>query len=661
MEIWGALLLVAVAVATIALYVLVIRRLLDFRTGFVRTAAAAVLALYVSPTLLQSLARSGGLTPVPVDGEDPHVGLRLLFLGLSVLASTVAAMVVLVVAELLVPTGSLPGPLGLLRGGRARYRRLRRYLQILRIAVRHDLGRFLRGGRAPARTPGGRRELARSLRDALQEGGVTFVKLGQVLSTRADLLPPEFVAELSTLQDRAVPMPWAQVRAVVTAELGERADTALAEVDETPLAAASIGQVHVARLASGEEVVVKVQRPDIGPVLERDLDIIARLADTVARRTRWGRALGVRELAEGFAVALREELDFTVERDNMRAVAAAAEAEGPSLTVPNPHAELCTRRVLVMERLPGVPLGSAGPLLAGLAPERRSAMATTLLDAVLGQMLGAGVFHADPHPGNVLVTADGAVGLLDFGSVGRLDGTTRQALGRLLLAIDRMDSLAACDALLELVERPGEIDERRLERALGQILVRYASPGATVGAAAFTALFTLVTSAGLRIPAEVAGVFRAMATIEGTLAVLDPGFDVVAVARTLGRQRFGDVGVPQVRRAVEDELVTLLPLLRRLPRRLDRIADTVEHGELTARVRLFSDAEDRRLVVGLVQQTLLTLLAATSGVMAAVLLASDRGPHLTPSLALYSVFGYCLLVIGVVLALRVLILIFQRE
>src|SRR5690348_16234001 len=144
MEIWGARLLAAVLVATVTLYVLVIRRLQVIRTGFVRTAGAAVFALYLAPTLMRTLSRSAGLTPVPAAGEDPDLGLRTLFLALAVLGSTVAAMVLLVVAELLVPTGSLPGPLGIFRGGRARYRRLRRYLQIVRIAARHDLGRFLR-------------------------------------------------------------------------------------------------------------------------------------------------------------------------------------------------------------------------------------------------------------------------------------------------------------------------------------------------------------------------------------------------------------------------------------------------------------------------------------------------------------------------------------
>jgi ubiquinone biosynthesis protein len=668
MELTATLLVVGVAVTMVALYVLVIRRLLDFRTGFVRTAAVAVLALYLAPTLLQTMSRAAGLALLAPPAGDRQLGLRVLLLVLSVLAATVAAMVLLVLAELLVPTGTLPGPIELSRSWRARYRRMHRYLQIVRIAVRHGLGRFLRGQpRSATDSPGGRRELAHSLRLALEEGGVTFIKLGQLLSTRGDLLPAEFVTELGTLQDRATPMPWERIRDVLEREYGRPPDQVFAAIEQTPLAAASIGQVHGARLRTGEQVVVKVQRPDVHRVLDRDLDIIARLAGTVARRTRWGRSLGVRELAEGFATALREELDFTVERDNMRAVAAAtsppAGPTGPvaAIRVPVPYAPLCTSRVLVMERLDGVPLGTAGPLLADLGAELRRSMAGSLLAAVLGHMLQIGVFHADPHPGNVLIGRDGTIGLLDFGSVGRLDGTSREALGRLLLAIDRMDSLAASDALLELVDRPGEIDERRLERALGQILVRYASPGATVGAAAFTALFRLVTEAGLRVPAEIAGVFRAMATIEGTLGVMDPQFDVVDAARRLGRDRLGDVGVTRARRALEDELVTVLPLLRRLPRRVDRIADSIEHGQLTARVSLLADPADRRLVVGLLHQVLLTVLGATAGLMAVILLSSAGGPRLAPALGLYEVFGYGLLVIGIVLALRVLILIFQRE
>ena len=193
--------------------------------------------------------------------------------------------------------------------------------------------------------------MARSLRLALTEGGVTFVKLGQMLSTRADLLPAPFVAELSSLQDDVPPEPWEAVAPVIEAELGRPVDEVFTEVDRTPLAAASVGQVHAARLADGTEVVVKVQRPHARRQATGDLDIVLRLAAWLDRSTSWGRRLGVRDLARGFAASLEEELDYRTEVANMRAVAATLDPDGP-VRVPQAWPELSGRRVMVIERLP---------------------------------------------------------------------------------------------------------------------------------------------------------------------------------------------------------------------------------------------------------------------------------------------------------------------
>ena len=649
------LLLIPTTVVTVLVFGAVIRRLLGVRLGLLRTVLAAVLAFLVAEPLLRALLPESGQT---------DLGTALLFGALAICGASLLAMIVLVIAEVIVPDGSIPGPVELWRGWRTRLARSRRYSQILRIAVRHGLGRFLRGWRHTGlESSTSRHELARSVRRAMDEGGVTFVKLGQQLSTRRDLVPAEFVQELTNLQDNAAPIPWEEVEKVLTAELGRPVEDVFAVVDQEPLAAASVAQVHAARLPGGADVVVKVQRPGIAQVVERDMDILLRLAHTLEVRTHWGRSLGLTNLAGGFADALREELDFTTERDNLRVMAAALDTSAcRGVRVPRPHPELCTERVLVMQRLTGTPLATAEPVLTALGDDERQRIAATLLDTVFDQVLERGMFHVDLHPGNVLVDDDGSLGLLDLGSVGRLDGTTRMAIGRLMAALGRTDSLAASDALLELVDRPEEIDEREMERALGVLIVRYTSPGATTGAAAFSALFRLITSQRLAVPPQVAAVFRTFATLEGTLLIIDPQFDLVAQARKTGRGRATEALAPQrLRQAAEDELAALLPVLRRLPRRVDRIADAVEHGRLSVNVRLFADSRDRRVITDLLHQALLTVLGAAAGVMAVLLLGIRDGPQVTESVELYSLFGYGLLIVAVVLVLRVLIVIFRRD
>ena len=633
-------------VLTVLVFAASVRRLLGLYFSPLRTLVAGLLAFFLSSPIINSI---NGDTV----GTDKPVLPGLWFVMLGIACALLVGMVFLVLAEALVPSGTLPGPLYLVRGIRRRMARAHRYAQIGRIIMRHGLGPYLRGGRrAELATSDGRRRLARSLRRALDDGGVTFVKLGQVLSTRRDLLPQEFVDELSQLQDQAAQLPWDQVEPIVAADVGQ---DVFVEFDRTPMAAASVAQVHAARLASGADVVVKIRRPDVDTVVERDLDIVARLARTMQRSTKWGRSIGTVELARGFADALREELDFRVEARNMTAIAAAAAARGASddVVIPSPHLDLCTRRVLVMQRLDGVPLNAARPA----DPQR---VAGTLLDCVLRQVVIDGVFHADPHPGNVLLLGDGRLGLLDFGSVGRIDAGLRSALQRLLSGLDRGDPTAVTDSFLELVARPDELDEQRLERALGQFMVRHLSPGLAPDVRMFTDLFAIVSDYGLAIPPEVAAVFRSLATLEGGLAQLAPAFDVVGEARTFATTHFADQFRPEaIRRSAEQELAALLPMLRRLPRRIDRIAGALEHGRLGLRVRLLADEADRRVVTGLLHQVLLTALASTTGIMAVLMLGLHGGPQLTAKVGLFEFFGYCLLVISAILALRVLVLIFR--
>jgi ubiquinone biosynthesis protein len=625
------------------------RRLLGANFGLVRLFLAGAIALLVAGPISQSLA------PHTVLGDDSVV--PLWFLLLSIACALLVAMILLVVAEALVPTGRVT-PLLWARGLRARLARTRRYLQILTIAVRHGLGPYLRG-RDPA-TAGSRSRLARSLRQALDAGGVTFVKLGQVLSTRRDLLPPEFVRELGALRDQAAPVPSDLIEEVLRRELGAPVDQLFARFDPEPLAAASVGQVHTARLLSGADVVVKVQRPGVRAVVERDLDIVRRLAATLHARTRWGRAAGLVDLADGFTRAIREELDFHVEARNIAAVRASVLDE-KEVVLPEPHEALCTERVLVMRRLRGVPLAGARPVIAarGLEP---ADVARTLLFCVLRQIMIGGVFHADPHPGNVLLLEDGRLGLLDFGSVGRLDAAMRQALQRLLLGLDSGDPATVSDALLLIVNRPDEVDEERLERSLGQFMAQHLGPGAPAGAQMFVDLFQLITHYRLSVPPEVAAVFRSLATLEGALGDVAPGFNVVVEARGFAGRYLAEMLRPAaLRQAAMDELTTLLPLLRRLPRRIDRIAGALERGRLNVNVRLLADERDRQHMMALLHRSLTTVIGGVAGIMAVMLLGIDDDPRVTDEVGLFDLFGYGLLVVAAVLGLRVLVAIFRTD
>lgn len=618
------------------------RRMLELRTGLLRLILAGMVGVVVAGFAVSQRIQGQG------DG-GPFV---VLWVGVGVLA----AMALLVAGEVVASIGR-PRPVQWYRAYRHWRARTRRYAQLSRIAVRHGLGAYFFGRRGGAVRDRG--ELARRLRLALEEGGVAFVKFGQIMSTRYDLLPPEFIAELSRLQTQVPPVGWAEIEPLLRAELGAPVGEVFASFDPEPLAAASIGQVHKARLRTGEQVAVKLQRPGIRPVVEGDLDITLRMARMLYRRAGWARAIGIRELADGFAEALREELDFTVEARNMAVVAAARSYD--RVATAGTYPRLCTSRVLVMDFLDGLRLDQAAPIIDEHGLDRTE-LARTLLHTLLTQIMLDGVFLADPHPGNLLLLRDGRLGLLDFGSVGRLDANVRFVLQRLMLAVDSADPTALTDALLDIVDRPEEIDETALERAIGRFMARHLGPGLAVDVAMFTDLFRLISRHGIGIPPELAAVFRALATVEGTLAQLAPGFRIVDEARAFAVAHLHQAAVPTSLRATAmAELVKLLPLVRRLPRRLDRLTSALEHGRLSIGTRPFADDRDRRHLTRLVHQTLLTLLATATGIVAAMLLGTPGGPQVATDVSLYQLIAYSLLIVGGALMLRVLTSILRGE
>ncbi|UED85094.1 ABC1 kinase family protein [Streptomyces profundus] len=618
------------------------RRLLGLRIGIVRSL----------------LTGAVGSTVVMILSEVQKEEQSGLLLGVQLGTTLVVAMAFLAGLEVVAPSGSLGWPNAWWAALRSSAARARRYSGISSIVVRHGLRPYLRG--REARSTG----LAVPLRRALEEAGGTFVKLGQVLATRDDLLPPALVRELSVLQYQVPPEPLPDIRSELVREYGRPAREVFASFDEDPLAAASIAQVHRARLVDGTEVVVKIRRPGIRAGVERDLDVICRLARQLERRTGWAVSLGLVELADNFARSVQEELDFRIEAQNLDDVADLRERHSgpPRVRLPGRHRELSSERVLVLDHLPGDPISTAFARLDEL-PRDRAELARELLGELMRQILVDGVFHADPHPGNILLLADGDLALIDFGSVGRIDAQSRSALKAFLVALQSGQAAAMSDALLDVLTRPEEVDTQRLERDLGRFLARHFNSRTPPSVQAFVNLFRIVTDHGLRVPAEIAAVFRSLATLEGTLTRIAPGFDLMAEARDLSTENTLGAGPSQrsVQETLQGEFYSALTMLRRLPRRLDRVTQAMERGQLTVSVRPFADARDRRYLRSLMHEALLVVVSSASGLTGAVMLTIDDGPRLTQRIDLFELVGYHLLVLAAVLLVRALSVISRHK
>ncbi|MFD2862365.1 AarF/UbiB family protein [Salininema proteolyticum] len=326
--------------------------------------------------------------------------------------------------------------------------------------------------------------------------------------------------------------------------------------------------------------------------------------------------------------------------------------------MPRAFPELSSGDVLVMERFDGVSLSQAGPDLAGRGLDS-SAIAGVLVGELLDEIMVDGIFHTDPHPGNILVLGDGSLGFIDFGSVGRLDRELRESLQRILFALDSQDVYSLSDGLLEVTTRPDDLDQVEFERALGGFMARFLNVAGQPDMRMFNELIRLVMKFRLSVPNELAAVFRSLGTIEGSATALDPRFDLVHHAKSYGEQYAQKlVDGDALRERVQSEMIAALPIAKRFVRRVDRIAGAVESGRLTVNIRLFADAKERNVVTSWLNQILLTVLAATTGVMGVLLIRVPDGPAMTSSIGLYDFAGFILLFISSVMALRVLVGIF---
>ena len=469
---------------------------------------------------------------------------------------------------------------------------LNRLRQIATIAARHGFADLL--DRAGVFRLIGRRDpvehapdtraasVARRFRRMLEDLGPTFVKLGQVLSTRADLLPSEFVTELRLLQDSVSPIPLEAVRAQIQAGLGRSPEEAFASIDPQPLAAASIAQVHRGTTRDGDPVVVKVQRPGIQSQMASDLQVLralARLLEAVVEETGIYSPVGI---VDEFDRAIREELDFVHEAENVRAFQ-ETHRERKGIRIPGVYDDLSSATVLTLEYFGGVRL-----LEAELSSERRAELAHTVLDTAFRQLFEDGLFHADPHPGNFLLLPDGDIGLIDFGLVGRLTRQMREQLVILIVAVALKDSesvarllyrIGAPDARANIAAFRSDIDgvlSRHLPRTLAEVNARHL----------LSDLLDLAVKYRVRVPREYALLSRASISMEGILRQLSPELDILGVALPYakellkGRYELGDLQGGLLR-----ALLRFQGLAADLPTQVSQILLDLETGRFSVHVK----------------------------------------------------------------------------
>ncbi len=444
---------------------------------------------------------------------------------------------------------------------------------------------------------------------AVEELGPTFIKLGQILSTRGDLLPPEFIRELEKLQDTVPPTDFALIQAQVEKELQKPIGQAFPTFEPVPVASASLGQVHLATLPGGEEVAVKVFRPGVDKVIATDLDILLELAALAEKRTEWGEYYGVCSLAQEFADTLRAEQNYEQEGHNIDRYRQIFADQG-HVRIPKVYWETTTRRVLTMERIEGIKITDVDALdAAGLD---REIIAGRNIAILLQAVLQEGFFHADPHAGNFMILPDDVIAMMDFGIMGHLDHAQRLGLVQFFVGLFSGDTERVVDAMAELGIATRAADRRNLVRDLDRLRMRYYGLELEkIRAQSFIEeIMGIAFSYRLKMPSDLVLVFKTIAMMEGISLQLDPDMNVFQEVEPYVRDALLELQSPMARlKLLVEQMREASEATMMLPKQLQRMLEQIEAGDSNLSMTLKGLDEPTRRITRAANRLVLAILA----------------------------------------------------
>jgi ubiquinone biosynthesis protein len=531
------------------------------------------------------------------------------------------------------------------------FRRFKRYRQIVGVLVKYGFGQlmdqirawehiniecriFHRCDRKIAHL-----EMGERIRLALQELGPTFVKMGQILSTRPDMVPRDIVKELEKLQEHVPPFPAQIAREIVREELNRPIEEVFASFDEEPIAAASLAQVHRARLKGGQEVVAKIRRPEIVDTIEADMAILHSLAGVMERRIDEAQFLNPVGLINELHSDIKKELNFRTEANNLIRFAHNF-AGAPEVKVPRVYEELCTPRLLVMEYIEGINISKTDRLAS--EGYDLKLIARRCADILFKSSLEHGFFHADPHPGNVFVLPNNIICLLDFGMTGTLSSLERASVTKMIYGVATRDEKVTARALLELVNPKGIINEEQFEKDLSRYIQEFAYVplgGLRLGDMLQNELYILRTY-NLRFPTNLVWILKAIATVENTTSRLDPETNMVEYVKPFAagmlKRQFSPL---REARELGAAAIDFIDLLKDLPYEIKSVLRKLREGRIKMEVEQMGQDAVRKTLNRVGNRLAVALVIAALLVGSSLLVVSES-PPLVSGISIIGITGF---------------------